>query len=261
MPGWRGICDFARDIRELVRGDWLFMWFLAPVTGYLLALILWFSGLEATVAAIAGSDRWTMLTHTPQGLAIIFGFAALTVGHMFNAWLTRRRDDRLREQEARALASILAAELATAWGNAQNFLVGCQNFKNTAGEKGLPRHRDDAAANWLPEFQAVAANLTRMGILGAELDAMTLGATAGLRGQIQVALLNAYISGDAALPEKAVLAGVNEWADDVRNLVNILRARAGLRQLKFESAYRADAEQDSDPLNQILPDPPGEQGS
>lgn len=161
MPGWRGICDFARDIRELVRGDWLFMWFLAPVTGTLLALILWLSWLSDVVLAITGSERWGMLTNTPEGLAIIAGFAALTAGHMLNAWMTRRRDDRLREQEKCALAAALSAEFDVL-GNGIMILRAQITRQHEYGEAA-------PVALWKPPTEIFKNNTERLGLLGARM--------------------------------------------------------------------------------------------
>jgi hypothetical protein len=62
------------------------------------------------------SDLWQRLHDTSPGqptfLGALIGFLALLGGALFNAWLNRRRDDRLRREEQRAVATALRAELA-----------------------------------------------------------------------------------------------------------------------------------------------------
>jgi hypothetical protein len=60
----------------------------------------WLAGLPPSSATFLG-------TLTGSGL----GLVALLVGALFNAHLNRRRDDRLREEDRRALAAALRAEL------------------------------------------------------------------------------------------------------------------------------------------------------
>jgi hypothetical protein len=62
------------------------------------------------------SDLWQWLHDTSPVQATfigsVFGFLALLGGALFNAWLNRRRDDRLRREEQRTVATALRAELA-----------------------------------------------------------------------------------------------------------------------------------------------------
>jgi hypothetical protein len=61
------------------------------------------------------SDFWQWLQTASQGQAIFvgtlvgsfFGLIALLLGALFNAELNRRRDDRLRTEEQRAVATAL----------------------------------------------------------------------------------------------------------------------------------------------------------
>ena len=62
----------------------------------------WLQGLSGGAAAFVGS-----LT----GSAI--GLVALLLGALFNAYLNRRRDDALRNADARSVAAALRAELIT----------------------------------------------------------------------------------------------------------------------------------------------------
>jgi hypothetical protein len=59
---------------------------------------------------------WQWLHDTSPGqatfLGSVFGFFALLGGALFNAWLNRRRDNWLRREEQRAVATALRAELA-----------------------------------------------------------------------------------------------------------------------------------------------------
>jgi hypothetical protein len=62
------------------------------------------------------SDFWQWLHDTSPGqatfLGSVFGFLALLCGAWANASFNRRRDDRLRREEQRGLATVLRAELA-----------------------------------------------------------------------------------------------------------------------------------------------------
>jgi hypothetical protein len=66
------------------------------------------------------SSLWQWLHDTSSGQATfvgaltgsLIGFLALLAGALFNAHLNRRRDDRLRREEQRAVATALRAELA-----------------------------------------------------------------------------------------------------------------------------------------------------
>lgn len=246
MPGWRGICEFTRDVRELVRDSWLFMWFLAPVTVTFLALILWQNGLGDLYQAVIDSEFWRLATDTERGagvmLGIIGGFATLTAGHMINALLTRRRDVQLREQDARALASLLAAEFKGAWNTAQHFRASCLVHETTGGDFGLPPQLDTASAFWLPEFKALDANLARMGILGAELDGEVLRVAAGIRRKIQISLASTYTPKLAAPPSVEDLAALKTWIINLDKMTGKLRARAGLSPTVLKSADLSLAE-------------------
>src|SRR3954469_12037607 len=65
------------------------------------------------------SEFWAWLSTQPQGAASFLGtvtgsflgLVALLAGALFNAHLSRRRDDRLRRIEARAVAASLTTEL------------------------------------------------------------------------------------------------------------------------------------------------------
>jgi hypothetical protein len=61
----------------------------------------WLQGLAGGAATFVGS-----LTGSAAGLV------ALVIGALFNAYLNRKRDDRLRREEARSVAAALRAELA-----------------------------------------------------------------------------------------------------------------------------------------------------
>lgn len=181
MPGWRGICEFARDIRELVRDDWLFMWFLAPVTGALLALIFWLSWLSGVVLSITSSQFWMLATGTERGAGVVFGiiggFATLTAGHMINSWLTRRRDDRLRKLEARALAAALDAETRRTIADIDG--TYCALFRHYS--KNAPPKDKTITKDLLENIALQAstnvysANFGRLGYLGPDITRKVIG--------------------------------------------------------------------------------------
>jgi hypothetical protein len=84
-------------------------------------------------------DFWDWLASLPQGSASFvgtltgstLGLFALLVGALFNAHLNRKRDDKLRKKEARALAVALRAELA---GKSRNLLDNAKRLEEQKGE-------------------------------------------------------------------------------------------------------------------------------
>jgi len=64
-----------------------------------------------------------------------FGLAAIIVGALFNAYLNRRRDDRLRKIEARTLAVALKAELV---GLKQSLIENADDLEKGSGEFQVP---------------------------------------------------------------------------------------------------------------------------
>lgn len=65
-----------------------------------MALSQWLSGLQGAQAAFFGSIT-----------GLLFGIVALIIGALFNFWLTRRRDARVRSEEADAVAAALYGEI------------------------------------------------------------------------------------------------------------------------------------------------------
>jgi hypothetical protein len=77
------------------------------------------------------SSLWQWLYDTSPGqatfLGSVFGFFALLGGALFNAWLNRRRDNWLRREEQRGVATALRAELA---GCRRALLTNAQQLKD-----------------------------------------------------------------------------------------------------------------------------------
>jgi hypothetical protein len=115
------------------------------------------------------------LNQQPQGTASFLGtlagstlgFLALLAGALFNAHLNRRRDDRLREHERRALATALYAELQLI---REMFLSNCESLrKPVAGENAgfvLP----PPVVKFMPELTG------RIGFLSPETIKTVMGA-------------------------------------------------------------------------------------
>jgi len=84
---------------------------------------------------------WDWLRGLTQGQAsflgsmvgALTGLIALLLGALFNAHLNRRRDDRLRREEQRAVATALRAELA---GFRRTLLTNIQELKKTGSTPG-----------------------------------------------------------------------------------------------------------------------------
>lgn len=227
MPGWRTFRKFVRDVHDLVRDDWLFMWFLGPVTVTVLALILWVSWLSDVVQAIAGSNRWAMLTNTPQGLAILAGFATLTIGHMINAWLTRRRDDRLREEEALALAAALQADMLAAITVVGHMREVVDAHFDSDNETLLVSDYEIAKKIWAVETPVYRANLSRLGILGAKVDSLAVTGFRLVAKQTQIILHNLYVAGARDGDGEKVISDIYKNLAIFRIAAEELRQRAG----------------------------------
>lgn len=60
----------------------------------------WLSGLQGAQSAFVGSVT-----------GLLFGIVALVIGALFNFWLARRRDARIRSEEASAVAAALFGEI------------------------------------------------------------------------------------------------------------------------------------------------------
>lgn len=106
------------------------------------------------------------LTKFPDAIGALigpfFGLVALMLGALYNAKITRDRDDRLLEQETRALAAALAAEMNSTCDALTLLIIQIDEF----------RPGDTTRANdlWRPDFPVFKGNIGRIGHLGAALD-------------------------------------------------------------------------------------------
>ena len=57
------------------------------------------------------SEVWAFLTAQNPATTFLFGLIALIIGALFNSHLNRRRDDRQRAEEAKAVAAALYGEM------------------------------------------------------------------------------------------------------------------------------------------------------
>lgn len=111
-------------------------------------------------------------------LGPFLGLMAILLGVLYNAKITRGRDDRLREQERQAVAAAIHGELiATALG--LKFLK--QQLAVIAKHAGMENAvvMDDKLAAlqtdlWRPNFDTYLAALPRLGLIGPELSAATI---------------------------------------------------------------------------------------
>jgi hypothetical protein len=106
---------------------------------------------------------WLWLQTASQGQATFLGtlagssigLFALLAGALFNAWLNRRRDDWLRRQEQRGVATALRAELA-----------GCKQALLTNAEK---MNKDRRTATFLmPDLVHAIRIMPRKALVGGE---------------------------------------------------------------------------------------------
>ncbi len=124
-----------------------------------------------------GPDDWfTNLQNWQSGVGAfwgaLFGLGAILIGALFNADLNRKRDDRLREEETRALAASIHAELiASAWivSHLNNQIEIIRKAYSDAPDPAKFQKRVAAAQADLtaPTFDVFKANLDRIGLLGA----------------------------------------------------------------------------------------------
>jgi hypothetical protein len=111
------------------------------------------------------SEFFDWLSRQPVGTASFLGtlagsalgFCALIAGALFNAYLNRRRDDRLRWQDRTALATALSAELQLV---REILLENCNTLRDPSQGEGffVPS----------PAVQIMPKLINRMGLLKAE---------------------------------------------------------------------------------------------
>jgi hypothetical protein len=89
-----------------------------------------------------------------------FGLIALLVGALFNAHLNRRRDDRLRKEDARTVASALRAELS---GISETLLQNAESLDQPAGDFVAPdiAHSVRVMPHLLPKFGLLESDVVR----------------------------------------------------------------------------------------------------
>lgn len=244
MIDWRGI-------REFVRSDPVLKWFFLPLTVAPFALLLW-GWLGGVVLAVTGTQFWQDATGTPQGagavLGIIGGGATLTAGALFNAWLARHRDDRRREQEAKALAAALHADMLAAI-TVVGHLLGCvEAYFNSDDKKGLVNEFDTARELWTIETPVYRANLARLGILGPRIDNIAVSGFQLAAKQTRIILHNLYSAGGRDGDGKDTLDAIHEHLMLLRRAADALRKRAGRppdKNTKKVEQFEADEIEDA----------------
>jgi hypothetical protein len=117
----------------------------------------WLQGLSGGAATFVGAVSGSLI-----------GLLALLFGALFNAHLNRRRDDRLRKEEARAIATALRAELA---GLRRILTRNAEELRNPKSDFIVPELRPTA-----PVFREL---LPKIGYLDADtvgsvIDAYTI---------------------------------------------------------------------------------------
>lgn len=157
MPGW-------------LKRNWHHLFFLATLAGVaVLTYVLVGIGLDPT---------WQIeLKKFPEPIGALigpfFGLVVLMVGALYNAKITRDRDDRLRKQEAQTLAVALHAELQAAAVTVYRFNQMLKIIAQAAPTSDLNEtHRVMAAFQAdLPEpsFKVFEANLDRLGLITPKL--------------------------------------------------------------------------------------------
>ncbi len=126
-------------------------------------------GIIVFIAAVL-TNYWDALAAIPDNIAAFlgalsgagFGLLAILLGAFYNAELNRRRDDRLRNQEARAIATALRAELAHLIAEALERWKA-MGIRYSAKVELRPAH---VASFELPPKLVFANNAHRLGDLG-----------------------------------------------------------------------------------------------
>lgn len=116
-----------------------------------------------------GSESLAVLKDWQSGVGAfwgaLFGLGAILIGALFNADLNRRRDDRLREQEARALAAALRAEISAAAADIYHAYQICRD----SGDTLPPDARDKEMLLSYLGFPVYDAAATKLGLLDENL--------------------------------------------------------------------------------------------
>src|SRR5690348_13673256 len=115
---------------------------------------LWVQGLHGPASTIVGTAIGSFLA-----------LLSLTIAALFNAHLNRRRDDRIRRGERRALAIALRVELA---GIARTLEENAKDVREAKSDFLVPDVRHSVRV--LPEL------ISKLGLLGPEAIQKTLDA-------------------------------------------------------------------------------------
>lgn len=120
-------------------------------------------------ANLAGSEpTWLRLVDRFQsGIGALIGASvgliAILVGALFNASLTRRRDNRIREEETRALAAELAPEFSAAAARIAIMVKALRNLTSDVPSDVIRLHLDSVP---IPNFEIFRSSYGRLGLLG-----------------------------------------------------------------------------------------------
>jgi hypothetical protein len=172
----------------------------------------WLQSLSGGAAAFVGSA---------SGAAI--GLIALVIGALFNAWLNRRRDDRLREHEKRSVAVALLAEL--------------EGIERTLSQH-ITELREHSSAVLVPDLaqsvRVLSSMLPKIGLLDVRTIRVTIDAYIMIE-QYSETLISMGGTLDTALPHRirvvlpehlsGAVADVNEnTASYLQEAIDCLRA-------------------------------------
>lgn len=129
------------------------------------------------VVLFDGTESLAILKNWQSGLGAFlgafFGLGAILIGALLNADLNRRRDERLREQEAQKLAVALHAELQAAAATVYRFNQKMEDIAKLARKEPSDEGRQIIAAFHAnlpePSFKVYEANLDRLGLINPKL--------------------------------------------------------------------------------------------
>jgi hypothetical protein len=165
----------------------------------------WFATLPSSTATYLG-------TLTGSGL----GLVALLIGALFNAHLNRRRDDRLRREDARSVISALKAELSGI----------CESLQSNADSLDNPRG-DFVAPDIAHSVRIMPYLLPKLGLLDVDTTRAVIGIYVSIDQYCEALLMRGGTISDNNRPDRRLIAMPADRANFVartnRQLVEMIR--------------------------------------
>jgi hypothetical protein len=178
------------------------------------------------------AEFWTWLAKLPPSNASFvgtlagsgLGLFALLLGALFNARLNRKRDDRLREEEARAVRSALKGELS---GIEESLLKNAE---------GLDKAEDDfVVPDIAHSVRVMPAIIPKLGLLDAETTRVVIGIYVSIDQYCETLIM---MGGAMATQNRADRRLIGMTVNRATNLARVNRDLAAMIRTAIERLNR-----------------------